>query len=131
VPRRTLRYGADRHPIGMSPADSIEAMVLAQVHAALKAPEVVQSVWNLMRKQHPELSEPQVVLPLCQLGQVWAQLFPAEQQRIVQLLVERVILRDDGIEIRWREMGWQALAGEMRPGTIGAELIELEQEALA
>ncbi|MBI4756421.1 MAG: hypothetical protein HY778_13595 [Betaproteobacteria bacterium] len=53
-------------------------------------------------------------------------LFPAEQQRIVQLLIERVILRDDGIEIRWHEMGWQALAGEMRPGTIGAELIELE-----
>jgi len=126
VPRRTLRYGADRHPIGMLPADPIEAMVLAQVHAALKAPEVVQSVWNLMREQHPELSEPQVVLPLCQLGKVWAQLFPAEQQRIVQLLIERVILRDDGIEIRWREMGWQTLAGEMRPGTIGAELIELE-----
>ncbi|MDP1904527.1 MAG: recombinase family protein [Pseudomonadota bacterium] len=126
VPRRTLRYGADRHPIGMLPADPIEAMVLAQVHSALKAPEVVQSVWNLMRVQHPELSEPQVVLPLCQLGQVWAQLFPAEQQRIVQLLVERVTLQEEGIEIRWREMGWQALAGEMRPGTIGAELIELE-----
>jgi len=131
VPRRTLRYGADRHPIGMLPAAPIEAMVLAQVHSALKAPEVVQSVWNLMREQHPEMTEPQVVLPLCQLGQVWAQLFPAEQQRIVQLLIERVILRDDGIEIRWREMGWQTLAGEMRPGTIGAELIELEQEALA
>jgi DNA invertase Pin-like site-specific DNA recombinase len=131
VPHRTLRYGADRHPIGMLPADPIEAMVLAQVHSALKAPEVVQSVWNLMREQHPELSEPQVVLPLCQLGKVWAQLFPAEQQRIVQLLIERVILRDDGIEIRWREMGWQALAGEMRPGTIGAELIEQEQVALA
>jgi hypothetical protein len=71
------------------------------------------------------------VLPLCQLGKVWVQLFPAEQQRIVQLLIERVILRDDGIEIRWREMGWQALAGEMRPGTIGAELIEQEQVALA
>lgn len=126
VPRRTLRYGADRHPIGMLPADPIEAMVLAQVHSALQAPEVVQSVWNLMREQHPELSEPQVVLPLCQLGQVWAQLFPAEQQRIVQLLVERVILQEEGIEIRWREMGWQTLAGEMRPGTIGAELIELE-----
>jgi site-specific DNA recombinase len=129
VPRRTLRYGADRHPIGMLPADPIEEMVLAQVHAALKAPEVVQSVWNLMREQHPELSEPQVVLPLCQLGKVWAQLFPAEQQRIVQLLVERVILQEEGIEIRWREMGWQTLAGEIRPGTIGAELIELESLA--
>ena len=36
---------------------------------------------------------------------------------------ERVTLRDEGIEITWRESGWHALAGEMRPGTIGAELL--------
>jgi site-specific DNA recombinase len=129
VPRRTIRYGADRHPIGMLPAAPIEAMVLAQVHSILKSPEVVQTVWNQMRAEHPELTEPEVVLPLCQLGQVWGQLFPAEQQRIVQLLVERVILQEAGIEIRWREMGWQTLAGEMRPGSIGAELMELEAQA--
>ena len=37
-------------------------------------------------------------------------------------------LKDEGIEITWRDTGWHALAGEMRPGTIGAELLELEQQ---
>lgn len=71
------------------------------------------------------MTEPEVVLPLRQMGQVWAQLFPAERQRIVQLLVERVTLRE---EVIWRESGWHALAGEMRPGTIGGELLEMEQQ---
>jgi hypothetical protein len=65
----------------------------------------------------------EVVLPLRQLGQVWEQLFPVERQRIVQLLIERVTLREEGIEIVWREVGWHTLADEMRPGTIGAELL--------
>jgi hypothetical protein len=60
---------------------------------------------------------------------VWEQLFPAERQRIVQLLIERVTLRDEGIEIAWREVGWATLVGEMLPGTIGAELAEFEQIA--
>ena len=51
-----------------------------------------------------------------------------QRQRIVQLLVERVTFRDEGIEITWRDTGWQALAGEMRPGTIGGELLEMEQQ---
>jgi hypothetical protein len=89
---------------------------------------MVQSVWDVAREKYPALTEPEVVLPLRPMGQVWAQLFPAERQRIVQLLVERVTLRDEGIEITWRESGWHTLAGELRPGTIGAELMELEQQ---
>ena len=36
-------------------------------------------------------------------------------------------LGDGGLEIVWRDQGWQALAGELLPGTIGAELQELEE----
>jgi DNA invertase Pin-like site-specific DNA recombinase len=133
VPNRKVRFGADASPAGRVPAEPIEQMVLAQVHAALKAPEMVQSVWDVVRADYPEITETEVVLPLRQLGLVWEQLFPAERQRIVQLLIERVTLREEGVEIVWREVGWHTLAGEMRPGTIGAELLELEQqqEALA
>jgi len=132
VPNRKVRFGADASPAGRVPAEPIEQMVLTQIHAALMSPEMVQSVWNVAREKYPGLTEPEVVLPLRQMGQVWAQLFPAERQRIVQLLVDRVTLREEGIEITWRDTGWLTLAGEMRPGTIGAELLEMEQqEALA
>lgn len=91
------------------PATSIEQMVLAQVHAALMAPEVVQSVWDVVRSQHPYITEPEIVLPLRRIGQVWEQLFPAERQRIVRLLIDRVVVAEAGIEIIWREMAWYTL----------------------
>lgn len=126
VPIRKVRFGADATTATRVPAGPIEQMVLTQVHEALKAPQMVQSVWDVVRKQYPQLIEPEVVLPLRQMSQVWEQLFPAERQRIVQLLIERVTLRDDAIEIVWRDEGWMTLAAEMRPGTIGAELLEYE-----
>lgn len=127
VPNRKVRFGAKASAVGMIPAEPIEKLVLAQVCAALMAPEVVQAVWDVVRETHPELTESEVVLPMRQLGNVWDQLFPGEQRRIVQLLIERVILHYDGIEIVWRQQGWPALVGEMRPGSIGAELVELER----
>ncbi len=127
VPIRKVRFGADATAATRVPAGPIEQMVLTQIHAALKAPQMVQSVWDVVRKQSPQLTEPEVALPLRQMSQVWEQLFPAERQRIVQLLIERVTLRNEAIEIVWRDEGWMTLAAEMRRGTIGAELLELEE----
>ena len=132
VPRRNLRFGAGASPVGTLPAEPIEQLVLAQVHAALQAPEAVQAVWDAVRAQQPQLTEPEVVVALRQMAQVWNELFPAEQERIVQLLIERVLLRPDGIEIVWRAPGWQELAGDLRPDTLGGELLAQEQaEAVA
>ncbi|CAH0445457.1 hypothetical protein LMG9673_04638 [Ralstonia pseudosolanacearum] len=54
------------------------------------------------------------------------ELFPVEQCRLAQLLIERVVIADGGLEIVWRDAGWAQLAGELLPGTIGAELQEWE-----
>ena len=37
------------------------------------------------------------------------------------------VIADGGLEIIWRDQGWQELAGELLPGTIGAELQEMEE----
>jgi len=36
---------------------------------------------------------------------------------------------DEGLEVVWRDQGWRELAAELMPGTIGAELQELEAVA--
>ncbi len=127
VPIRKLRFGAKATGADRLPAEPIERRRLAQVHAAQKKPDVVQSVCDAVAATTPAVTEPEVVLALRQLSNVREQLFPPERQRIVQLLIERVTLRDDGIEITWRDAGWSELVGEMLPGTIGAELAEFEQ----
>jgi hypothetical protein len=47
---------------------------------------------------------------------LWDELFPAEQARIVQLLVERVDLRMHGVEVRLRPNGLAGLVREMAGG---------------
>jgi len=63
------------------------------------------------------IEESQVADALRQLDPLWDELFPAEQARIVQLLVERVILMENGIDIRFRPEGVIALATELENGT--------------
>ena len=97
---------------------------------ALQAPHITQMVVARMCVIRPDIDEPQVVLPMRNLAAMWPSLYPAEQRRVAQLLIERVVLGDDGLEIVWRDLGWQELVGDLLPGTIGAELQELEAEVV-
>jgi len=47
------------------------------------------------------------------IGAVWDQLFPKEQQRITQLLIERVHLHERGLDILWREDGWLGFSDDI------------------
>ena len=110
------------------PATPIEDLVTQQIVAALSAPHIVQAVWDRMQHIRPDLTEPQVVLPMRNLAGLWRELFPAEQCRLAKLLIERVVIADGWLEIIWRDQGWQELTGELLPDTIGAELQEWEQQ---
>ena len=124
VLHRRMGAWASRH--GSLPAEPIEALVVEQIVAVLQAPHIVQAVWDRMQHTRPDLTEPQVVLPMRHLAAMWGTLYPAEQRRLARLLIERVVLGDTGLEIVWRDCGWQELAADLLPGGIGAELQELE-----
>ena len=128
TPIKHRRFGAWASQHEPLPAVPIEELVKQQIVAALSTPHIVQSVWDRMQHIWPDLTEPQVVLPMRNLASLWRELFPAEQCRLAQLLIERIVIADAGLEIIWRDQGWQDLAGELLPGTIGAELQEWEQQ---
>ena len=54
----------------------------------------------------------QAHVALARLDPLWNELFPAEQARIVVLLVERVDIGTDGLNVRLRTDGLAALARE-------------------
>ncbi len=45
-----------------------------------------------------------------------AELFPAEQACIVQCLIERVVVNEDGLGIKLRTSGIRSLIEDLRPG---------------
>ena len=56
---------------------------------------------------------------LHRLDPLWDELFPSEQARVVQLLVERVDVAPDGADIRMRTEGLTKLVADL--GTIKPE----------
>ena len=50
------------NPIGSIPAKAIESMVVEQLLAALQSPQMVQSVWDEVRRQDSGINEPAVVV---------------------------------------------------------------------
>jgi hypothetical protein len=51
---------------------------------------------------------------LAALDPLWGELFPAEQARIVQLLIERVDVHSDSMNVRLRTAGLTKLVDELR-----------------
>ena len=70
------------------------------------------STWKAAREEDDGIIEAEVRDALLQLDPLWDELFPAEQARIVQLLVERVEIAEDGLDIRFRTDGLAGLVRE-------------------
>jgi hypothetical protein len=94
-------------------AAEIEATVVGHVRGMLHTPDIMVGTWRAAREQIDGLTESEVREALERFDPQWEELFPAEQARIVQLLVERVDVRVDGIDIRLRVDGLAGLYREV------------------
>ncbi|EDP61758.1 resolvase [alpha proteobacterium BAL199] len=95
------------------PAGMIEDAVVGEIRRMIRAPEIAARTIKLMREDSPPVDEKAVVRALGEFDQLWAALYPAEQARIVQLLVERVIVGEDGIAVDLRHEGLGSVVREM------------------
>jgi site-specific DNA recombinase len=109
-----LKRGAMPGPVSRIAAGDVERAVLDQLRAILRAPEIVVRTWRTARRKIDTVSEAEVRTALQQLDPLWDELFPAEQARIVQLLVERVDIREDAVEIRFRVDGLASLVEDFK-----------------
>ena len=73
--------------------------------------------WRAARKAEKGVSENDVRRALVEFEPLWAELFPAEQARIIELLVERVELSPTGIDLRLRIDGLTSLCNDLRGAT--------------
>ena len=102
-------------PLGCVPAAEIEAAVIAQVRRLLRTPEIIARTWAQARRQSKaQIPERAVREALLAFEPLWDELFPAEQARLIRLLVGRVDVAPDGITIRLRTAGLASLVGELR-----------------
>jgi len=114
VSQDVIRTGKSPSPIRRVPAAQIENAVLAQIRELVKSPEIIVATWRAARKTLKDLTERQVRDELHRFDALWAELFPAEQARIVQLLVQRVDISERGADITLRVDGLAGLVQDLR-----------------
>jgi hypothetical protein len=111
-----LKQGRGACPIGRVPAGEVEAAVVGQIRRFLTTPEVIVRTWRAAREQDGSLTAAEVRTALTELDPLWDELFPAEQARIVQLLVERVEISTTSIDLTLRTAGLTSLVHDLRAG---------------
>ena len=108
-----MKRGTGACPVRQVPAAEIERIVIDQIRSLLQTPEVIVQTWRAARKTDKNLAENDVRTALLEFEPLWNELFPAEQARIVELLVERVDVQPDGIDLRLRVEGLTSLCSEL------------------
>jgi site-specific DNA recombinase len=108
-----LKQGASDCPVARVPAAEIEKIVIDQVRLLLLSPEIIVQTWRSARKSIKGLTESDVRSALLAFEPLWNELFPVEQARIIELLVERVDVQTDRVDIKLRIAGVTSLIGEL------------------
>jgi len=111
---RDIHEGRGTSGLPRLPAAELEVAVVGQLRQLLRAPEMVEAMIPQALALDPTLGAAQVTVAMTQVDRVWEQLFPAEQQRLVRLLVERVIVTPTNLELRLRPGGVGSLAADAR-----------------
>jgi site-specific DNA recombinase len=105
----SMKIGKEACKVHRVPAGEIEAAVIAQVRKVLQAPETVALTVREVQALDPDIDVQQTIQSLLSIEAVWDELFPPEQARIVQKLVERVTISPTGIKIDMKTEGMREL----------------------
>ena len=121
---RLYRYYASmdlirNRPIGESagplrlPAAMVEDAVIGEIRRMIRAPEIAARALKMLREESPTTDEKAIIKALGEFDQIWTALYPAEQTRIIQLLVDRVTVGTSGIAVDLRQEGLGSVLRDM------------------
>ena len=109
---RNRETGEETAPMRLA-AGVVEDAVVTEARRILQTPEVVSQVLSALKTKTADISEADALGALHEFDTLWARLFPAEQARIVQLLVRRITVTAARLEVDIRREGIAGVIREM------------------
>ena len=91
----------------------VEGAVVAEMRRLIASPEVAARVLEACRQSAVPADERSVIEVLQRFAGLWTTLFPAEQARIVRLLVDRVTVAPQGLAVDLRHNGIATLVRDL------------------
>lgn len=120
VSQTLLRHGAGACTVGRVSAAEVEGTVVGQLRSVFRQPETIVGAWKSGVKKSSTVTEEEAREALTSLDPLWEELFPAEQARIVQLLIDKVIVGSAGLDVKVRVDGIGTLVRELRAPALEA-----------
>jgi hypothetical protein len=75
---------------------------------------MIMRVWREAIKEDPHLTEYDVGKALRNIHDIWNELFPIEQARLLKLLIQQIVVHPDRVDIRIRAEGMNSLIRDVQ-----------------
>nr|WP_254448271.1 recombinase family protein [Marinobacterium sp. xm-a-152] len=113
IPQRDVKEYAGASGLARYPAVQLETTVVSQLREILRSPPMLERIIPQGVVLDNDLDEAKVTVAMVQLDGIWDHLLPAEHERITKLLVEKVVVSPDDIEVRMRLNGLETVTREL------------------
>jgi hypothetical protein len=77
-------------------------------------PQVIVDVWKKVKTHIPNYTETDLHSTMQRMGSLWDILVPAEQKRITHLLIDRVAVHGNCIDIEYRANGIENILSQLQ-----------------
>ncbi|WP_412059065.1 zinc ribbon domain-containing protein [Bartonella sp. DGB2] len=101
-PTKQIHFGAAACKMGPIPAGELDALVVGQIKAFIQSPELVSQVGTYLQQKAGSSKNTALALAheaLKEFERFWQSLKPQEAHELVKLLVRRVVVITDEVQI--------------------------------
>ena len=102
MPNAHHRARCNNCPIKQLSAPEIENVLLSELHQVFQTPELLVDVWKKTNQEAGDVTENTVRESISGISTFWSELWTGEQHRLLKLMVEKVVVQQDEIEMRVR-----------------------------
>ena len=88
--------------------------MLDQIKHIFTAPEIVSKTWHAIHTQDSAINLIDVQSMLSDIHPLWNTLFPKEQERLMRLILEKVIIHENELDIHIRADGMRSLLSTVK-----------------
>jgi site-specific DNA recombinase len=100
-------------PVRSISAGELEEAVIRQLQGIFTAPEVIGETFRHVQVEQPGITLPEVRAQLGNILEIWRELFPAEQTRLIRQIVREIVVSEDSMQIYLHSKDLSALIRHM------------------
>lgn len=118
ISTKAIKHGYDSTEVRSVSAEQIEPLVISQVKQMFLAPEMLHQVHEEAKAHDRRITIDEVRKQLAEFHEIWDQLFPLEQNRIMQLIIKRISIEPTRLNITYQPNGivevYEQISGKRR-----------------